>query len=73
MTSLLNFTDENALQELLQTGKSKIILLGLLSIIAILLMVVIIEVKHIYEIDLIAGTDFPIDNVYYELKNKAGL
>lgn len=38
-----------------------------LSIIFLLIGIIVIEVKHVYNIDIFLGIDTPFDNVYYEV------
>jgi len=42
------------------------VLLVYLFLITILIGVILIEVKHIYNIDIFPGIDTPFDNVYYQ-------
>jgi hypothetical protein len=46
---------------------------GVLLVIGVLLCIAMIEVKHIYVIDLYPQYDFKIDNAYFLLKEKLGL
>jgi len=42
------------------------ILLVYLFLITILIGIILIEIKHIYSIDIFPGIDTPFDNVYYQ-------
>lgn len=44
-----------------------------LSIVLIMLLCALVELKHEYQIDLIPGVDTPVDNVYFAGKDASGL
>ncbi len=46
---------------------------SILLVIGVLLCIAVIEIKHIYVIDLYPQYDFKIDNAYFLLKEKMGL
>ena len=46
---------------------------GILLAVGVLLCIAVIEIKHIYVIDLYPQYDFKIDNAYFLLKEKLGL
>ena len=46
---------------------------GILLVVGVLLSIAVIEIKHIYVIDLYPQYDFKIDNAYFLLKEKLGL
>ena len=46
---------------------------GILLVVGVLLCIAVIEIKHIYVIDLYPQYDFKIDNAYFLLKEKLGL
>jgi hypothetical protein len=43
-----------------------VVLLVYLFLIVIMIGVIVIEVKHMYNIDIFPGIDTPFDNVYYQ-------
>lgn len=43
-----------------------------LAIVMVLLLIAVVELKHMYQIDLFPGIDTPIDNAYFAGKNELG-
>jgi hypothetical protein len=43
-----------------------------LAIVMVLLLIVVVEIKNIYQIDIFPGIDTPIDNAYFAGKNELG-
>ena len=61
------------LEETLETKKGKIIMYFLGFFLTLLTGIAIIEIKHIYEINIFPNYDFMVDNVYYDFKEWLGL
>jgi hypothetical protein len=43
-----------------------------LAIVMVLLLIVVVEIKNMYQIDIFPGIDTPIDNAYFAGKNELG-